>query len=403
MEIRASKSDRVVLKSVAGLAIIVVIVALLTLLIGAYASRLSGEPSNKGEAGDFAVDASALQGVTEEGTDSVSPIAETDTLNTQSPALTQLNAELMRIGTGLSSQLGIAMVDIETGEAAHFNGNRLMPQQSVSKLWVAMTALDKVDKGGLDLSEQGTVERADLTVFHQPIRKKVLANGSFTSSYGDFMKRALVGSDNTANDMLLKRVGGPEAVRAMIAARELKSIRFGPGERIMQSELAGLKWDASYSIGKTFFEVRKTVAHDRRRKIFDDYVNDPVDGASALAIGNALALLAKGELLSPQSTQVLLGHLRDAKSGPNRLKGGLPQGWQIAHKTGTGQVLDIVPPGVIGEQAGYNDIGILTAPDGARYSVAVLIGNTRKPVPERMDMMHEVVAAIADYHTKVRG
>ncbi|MEP2550658.1 MAG: serine hydrolase, partial [Marinomonas sp.] len=74
------------------------------------------------------------------------------------------------------------------------------------------------------------------------------------------------------------------------------------------------------------------------------------------------------------------------------------EGWQIAHKTGTGQVLDIVPPGVMGEQTGYNDVGILTAPNGARYVVAVMIGNTKAPVPQRMDMMHAVVAAIAEYH-----
>ena len=209
----------------------------------------------------------------------------------------------------------------------------------------------------------------------------------------------MVGSDNTANDMLLNRIGGPDTVRRLFEAKGITGVRFGPGERIMQSELAGLEWDQSYSFGKMFFEMRKTVPHDRRRAIFDAYVADPVDGAQPLAIARALERLAKTELLSPSSTTTLEGLLRDAKSGPNRLKGGLPESWRIGHKTGTGQVLDIVPPGVIGEQTGYNDVGILTAPDGARYSVAVMIGNTNKPVPERMDMMHAVVGAIAKYHT----
>jgi beta-lactamase class A len=81
----------------------------------------------------------------------------------------------------------------------------------------------------------------------------------------------------------------------------------------------------------------------------------------------------------------------------------LPKGWQIGHKTGTGQVLDIVPPGVMGEQAGYNDIGILTAPNGSRYAVAVMIGQTVRPVPERMDMMHGVVGAVVTYHNRANG
>ena len=46
-------------------------------------------------------------------------------------------------------------------------------------------------------------------------------------------------------------------------------------------------------------------------------------------------------------------------TGPNRLKGGLTPGWTLSHKTGTGQELG-------GVQAGYNDVGILTAPDGKK-------------------------------------
>ncbi|MEP2736224.1 MAG: serine hydrolase [Erythrobacter sp.] len=381
MTSKAPQSDRAVLKKIAFIAACVVIAALLALLVSVYVQRLSGEAIDGG------ADAENIN------TDQTNAAPDNRT-----PQVQLLEASLDRIGSSLGSHLGIAVIDLQSGEAIHYNGETLMPQQSVSKLWVALAALDQADSGSFDLSESATVRRGDLTLFHQPIRKIVKAQGSFTTTYSDFMRRAMVGSDNTANDMLLKRIGGPEAVRRILEAKGLGAIRFGPGERIMQSQLAGLEWDQRFSFGKTFFEMRKTVPHDKRRRIFDDYVDDPVDGASALAIAQALGRLAAGELLSSSSTDTLLGLLRDAKSGPNRLKGGLPEGWQIAHKTGTGQVLDIVPPGVIGEQTGYNDVGILTAPDGAKYSVAVLIGNTKHPVPERMDMMHAVVAAVAEYH-----
>lgn len=321
----------------------------------------------------------------------------------RSPQESWLDDRFYAIGSTFDGFLGIAMVDVDRGAVVHFNGHETFPQQSVSKLWVALTAFDQADKGTLDLTESGTVRTADLTVFHQPLRKRVIAQGSFTTTYADYIRRALTESDNTANDMVLKRIGGPDAVRAMLAEKELADIRFGPGERAMQAAIAGLEWDQSYSIGKTFFEVRKTVPHDLRRTIFDNYVGDPVDGARPVGAARALARLAKGELLSEGSTARLLTLLDDVKSGPNRLKGGLPAGWGIGHKTGTGQVLDIVPPGAIGEQAGYNDIGILTAPDGSRYAVAVMIGRTARPVPERMELMHEVVAAIAEYHALVSG
>ena len=316
----------------------------------------------------------------------------------RTPLILALEDRVKSVGGSLRSHVGIAVVDLETGEHAGLHAETLMPQQSVSKLWVALSAFDLADRRLLNLSERGAVRFADLTLFHQPIRKEVLARGSFTTTYSDYIRRALVSSDNTANDMVLKRVGGPEAVREVLADKGLDDIRFGPGERILQAELAGLEWDQSFALGKVFFEARKTVAHDKRRAIFDDYVSDAPDGARPLGLARALAKLAKGELLSEGSTRQLMGMLRDAKSGPNRLKGGLPDGWQIGHKTGTGQVLDIVPPGVIGEQTGYNDIGILTAPDGRQYAVAVLIAHTRRPVGERMDMMHAVMGALGAYH-----
>ena len=62
-------------------------------------------------------------------------------------------------------------------------------------------------------------------------------------------------------------------------------------------------------------------------------------------------------------------------TGPQRLRGGLAPGWTISHKTGTGQVLGSV-------QAGYNDIGILHAPDGHHYALAVMIGRTCTPLAD---------------------
>merc|ERR1712185_47613 len=110
----------------------------------------------------------------------------------------------------------------------HYNGTQLFPQQSVSKLWVALTALDQADRGELDLSETGTVRVDDLAVFHNPIRRSVVANGSFSTTYRDFLERALTASDNTANDMVLRRVGGPDEVRETLARKGFADIRFGP-------------------------------------------------------------------------------------------------------------------------------------------------------------------------------
>lgn len=321
----------------------------------------------------------------------------------RSPEEEWLDDQLFALGADFDGKVGIAVHDPVRGRMMHFNGTDLYPQQSVSKLWVALTALDQADRGLLDLGEVATVRRDDVAVFYSPIRKLVVANGAFSTSYRDYLRRAITQSDNTANDMVLRRVGGPEAVRRTLADKGFADIRFGPGERPMQSAIAGLEWQQAFAFDKTFFEVRKAVPHTVRRQAFDNYVADPVDGASPVAIAAALSQLHEGALLSEASTQQYLAWLDEVKSGPNRLKGGLPEGWSIGHKTGTGQVLDIVPPGDPADQSGYNDVGILTAPDGSVYTVAVLIGRTQVPVPARMDMMHGVVRAVAGYHEMFRG
>ena len=321
----------------------------------------------------------------------------------RSPEEEWLDDRLFEIGSDFSGKVGIAAHDPARGRMMHFNGTDLYPQQSVSKLWVALTALDQADRGELDLSETATVRRGDVAVFYSPIRRSVVANGSFSTSYRDFISRAITASDNTANDMVLRRVGGPDAVRDTLARKGFPDIRFGPGELPMQSGIAGLEWNQAYAFDDLFFEVRKTVPQDIRQAAFDDYVDDPVDGATPVAIAAALAQLHEGALLFEAGTQQFLAWLGEVKSGPNRLKGGLPEGWSIGHKTGTGQVLDIVPPGAPADQSGYNDVGILTAPDGSIYTVAVMIGRTQVPVPERMEMMHAVVRAVAGYHEMVKG
>ena len=306
-----------------------------------------------------------------------------------------IDKKINDLGRAFDGQVGIAVESVEDGWSAGWNEKILAPQQSVSKLWVAIAALDAVDRGRIDLDAPVTLTRNDLTLFHQPIRAKIL-NGGHTTTVGNLMHEALTKSDNTANDKLMRSIGGPDAVRAMIAAKRLGAIRFYDGERSLQSKIAGLTWTQSYSIGRAFYEARNALPMAVRRAAFNRYLEDPYDGASAQAIVDALARLKRGELLSPASTARLLRIMGNTRTGPNRLKGGLKAGWTLSHKTGTGQELG-------GTQAGYNDIGVLTAPDGRSYAVAVMIKKTSTPLPVRMKLMNEVVRATIAQHEMTRS
>jgi beta-lactamase class A len=306
------------------------------------------------------------------------------------PAPPYLRGRVSDLGRSFNGRVGIAVRSIDDGWSSGWKADELYPQQSVSKLWVAIAAMNAVDQRKVSLDDRVTLNRDDLTLFHQPIASLILGGG-YTTSLGDLMAKAITTSDNTANDKLMRAVGGPEAVRAMIREKHLGAIRFYNGERALQSRIAGLIWSPSYSIGNAFYEARDALPAGVRKAAFNRYVEDPFDGAAPNAIVNALARLKRGELLSPGSTSRLLDIMSHTKTGANRLKGGLAAGWVLNHKTGTGQVLGA-------QQAGYNDIGILTAPDGKSYSVAVMIKLTSVPLPVRMTLMNNVVRAVIAQH-----
>lgn len=288
---------------------------------------------------------------------------------------------------------GVAVQRIDGEWAYSQRGGEFFPQQSVSKLWVAMAVLDAVDQGKLRLDQQVKIGPQDLTLFHQPLAGRVRSEGEVSMSIRELIETAITHSDNTANDSLLRTVGGPEAVRRFIAKKDLGHIRFGPGERLLQSATAGLAWQQSYSVGRGFEQARSALPEATRKAAREAYLADPIDGASPAAIASALTRLARGTLLSPASTEYLLGVMSRTRSGPQRLKAGLPADWQFLHKTGTGQDFK-------GMTAGYNDIGIATAPDGTRYAIVVMMGDTSASIPARMAMMQAVSRAVAEFHGK---
>jgi beta-lactamase class A len=185
-----------------------------------------------------------------------------------------ISSRIKELGSGFDGRVGIAVKSIDDGWSVGWKAGELYPQQSVSKLWVSITALDAADKGRVHLDDKVTLTRDDLTVFHQPIAAMILGGG-YTTTLDDLMFKAITTSDNTANDKLMRVAGGPAAVRGMIKAKHLGAIRFYNGERALQSKIAGLTWNPAYSIGNAFFEARDALPLAARKAAYDRYANDP--------------------------------------------------------------------------------------------------------------------------------
>ena len=333
------------------------------------------------------------------GRETLSPAALPITVQTTTPARTpprlparrpQPSADLLNavqaLGAGFDGAVGISVRDIDEGWVVAWEGDTPRPQQSVSKLWVAIAVMDAVDRGQMSLADPVTVTQSDLTVFHQPIRALVGKDG-YRTTIGALLSGAMTRSDNTCNDLLLWRVGGPAAINRMLATKGVAGVTFGPGERHLQARTAGLEWRPEWAGGWGFLQARAAMTYEARDRALRRYLAAPIDGASSNGVTLGLSLLAQGKLLSPRSTTSLLTLMRSSKTGPLRLKSGLRPGWTLAHKTGTGQELGTL-------STGYNDVGLLVAPDGHRYAVAVMIASTRQPIPARMRLMGDLTRAV---------
>ena len=130
-----------------------------------------------------------------------------------------LVSEINALWRGFPGTTGIAVRRIDGDWSFGERKDELFPQQSVSKTWVTLTILDQIDQGKLRLSDPVTITVADLAVFHQPIRDRVIANGEITETVGSLIEQAITKSDNTANDALLWKAGGPDAARARGSGR----------------------------------------------------------------------------------------------------------------------------------------------------------------------------------------
>ncbi|MGH6965426.1 MAG: serine hydrolase [Phenylobacterium sp.] len=304
------------------------------------------------------------------------------------PAPAAFQAELERLAASYGEPVGISVSDVAQGWTASVAGDETFPQQSVSKLWVALTVMQAVDDGALHLDQWVVMRAEDRSVFYQPLASRIRGPNGLNITLADLLRHALIESDNAANDKLIAEVGGAGVVTEAIAKKGLKGLAVGGTERDVQTKTAGLEWKPEYGMTWIWKTARAQLSDEVRDQALATYLANPPDGATPNGITSALSELKRGELLSRASTDFMLGLMGEARTGNSRLRGGLTPGWTLAHKTGTG-------PDWRGASVGINDVGLLTAPDGKTYAVAVMIRQTKASASARHRIMQSVTRAVA--------
>jgi beta-lactamase class A len=263
----------------------------------------------------------------------------------------QLRERMEEIAKETGGPVGAAAVIIEGGRVASFNGERRFPMQSVYKLPIGMAVLRAVDEGRLRLVQKVNVRREDLVPerLHSPLRDNNPQGGDFTLR--ELIRLMISESDGTASDVLLNLAGGPEKVKAYLRRLGVEGVSVETTERAMAQ-------------GDEQVQYRNSATPE-----------------SMLVL---LRALQEGRGLSRASRNLLLDFMLKSTPGPRRLKGMLPAGTPVAHKTGTSNTIE-------GVTRATNDVGIITLPDGRHMAVAVFVSDTKADA----DVREGVIARIA--------
>jgi beta-lactamase class A len=278
----------------------------------------------------------------------------------------RLNAEIAGIAQRAApGVLGVGLMYLDRGEVFVANGDRRFPMQSVSKMLLGAAALAEADAGRLRLDEVLTVEDADLSPPHSPIAEAWPKVRAYTAAR--LLIAAVGASDNTAADLLMRRIGGPGALTAWLQARRVPDVRVDRYERQLQTEMFGLaSFRPAWRGEAAFVAALRSVPEPLRQAALVRNLTDPRDTATPRGMLMFLSKLAGGELLSAASTRLLLKIMLQTPAGPRRLKAGLPARALLAHKTGTSRT-------ELGLNAATNDVGLITLPDQRRYALAAFL------------------------------
>jgi beta-lactamase class A len=264
-----------------------------------------------------------------------------------------LSGRFKEICARAGGECGVALMHVESGRVASFEGERRLPLYSVFKLPLAVAVLKDVEAGKLGLDQKVRVEPEEAAPGVKANSDPWLKPSERTIR--ELLEFSIVRSDNTSSDKMLELVGGPSVVTERMRALGLANI-----------------------------EVRSNVREFLKSK--DAHPNT----GSAADLARLLARLQKGEVLQPAQLEVLFGLMGRAITGQQRLRAGVPAGTPVGDKTGTGP-------------STTNDVGIITLPEGRGHlTMAVLLNGSKLSTEEQEKLTAELARAAYDAHAARR-
>ena len=277
----------------------------------------------------------------------------------------ELQKQIAMIAQAAQGRVGVYAKVLGEGDGREvsFNPDERFAMQSVVKLPIAMAILNKIDTGNeLDLDKKIFVSREDLVPgkMRSPIRDENPKGGELTLR--ELIKYAVSESDGTAADVLQRVAGGAEGVQGFIDLLDIREMKV----RYSHKEF-GAKWEYQY----------------------DNSITPRAAYQLLYMLWLASPDVSRSTRHSKESYQLLEKYMTEGPTGANRLKGLLPPGTRVAHKTGTGGTRD----GVI---SSTNDVGIITLPNGKHFAIAVFVGDSKADEKTREAVIAKMAKAVWD-------
>jgi beta-lactamase class A len=298
----------------------------------------------------------------------------------------RVHNEIARIASPAAASVGICAIHLESGERVLVNSDHAFPLASTYKIPIAIRLLMMAEQGQCSLEQMIEITAEDLSPGSGPIKELFTLPG-VQLSIQNLLDLAIRVSDNTASDIVFRSAGGGLEVTSMLRMLGINEIRVDRSARQILCDFSGLgdlTSEPPWSLHRFRTRLRETTPAQRKAAI-EAFLNDPRDRGTPAALASLLVRLQKGELLSPKYTEILLNLMRRCRTGPGRLKGQLPAGTIVAHKTGTIE-------GLVA-----NDVGIINLPDDhGRIAIAVVAESGETPGPELELTIARIARSIYD-------
>ena len=294
-----------------------------------------------------------------------------------------ISQKIEKVSQGLVGRIGVAAQEIGSGVSVTVNGDETFVMASTYKVAIAVTLLDRVDKGQLKLTDLIDLPPEMMVAGNNAIAESYIHPG-IKLSVANLIEVMITESDNTATDVCLKLAGGPEAVTKKLRSIGITEQRADRYTCEILRDFYGLQDKASPSV------VAEAIAKDptllvKMTKPNMEFEKDPRDQSTPKAMLELLLAIDSGKVLSEKSRAFLLATMSRTYTGKERLKGLLPKGTPVAHKTGT-----------IGGVA--NDVGFITLPDGRRFAIVVYTKSSTTPVADQDRAIAEISRTLYDFY-----